>query len=174
MNRYNLTLTPASWHTISSPNHWGACSDHVRPVKAGLPGLETITALEVITMPGQTDAEAVFRALWLLGWSDPRTARYLAEKCARHVLPTFEAKYPDDKRPRKCLNTIRRWLAGKATDQELADAAAYAAAADAYAADAAAAYAAADADAAAYERKWQRTMITRELRKLAALEATDA
>lgn len=178
-NPYNLTLTAASWQKISGP--WNACEDHVVAVKAGL-GVKSITALQVIEMPGQTDKDAVFRALWLLARTDRRTAVYLAKKAAEHVLPIFEAKRPADKRPRECLRTIKRWLAGKATETELRTAyasarddayvAAYAAAfVAAYAAADVAAFAAADAAAcaaadAAAERKWQRAMITRELRKL--------
>jgi hypothetical protein len=73
------------------------------------------------------------------------------------VLPIFEKKYPNDKRVRECIETLRRYAKGKATIKEVREArrsaadAAYAAAdadADAaYAAAAAAAYAAADADA---------------------------
>jgi hypothetical protein len=84
---------------------------------------------------------------------------------ARHTLHIHEDKYPEDKRPRKAIETAEAWLKGEATEQECrdaanaADAAAYAAA---YAADAAA-YAADAADAAAYaaraayaaERAWQ-------------------
>ena len=78
---------------------------------------------------------------------------------AEHVLPVFESKYPDDKRPRAAIETARLYLSGESTLDALkearrADAAAYAAAyaAAAYAADDAAyAYAAyAAADAAAY------------------------
>jgi hypothetical protein len=74
-------------------------------------------------------------------------------ECARLSLPIYEARYPNDGRVRKCLDTAERWARGEATIEELreARAAAYAAyaadAADAYAAylaaDAAAAYAAA-------------------------------
>ena len=81
----------------------------------------------------------------------------IAIECAEHVLPIFEKKYPDDKRPRNSIQASRAWLnnpteANRSADAYAADAAAYAAAAAAYAAAAyAAAYAAAaasDADAA--------------------------
>jgi hypothetical protein len=77
----------------------------------------------------------------------------VACEIARLVLPIFEAKRPDDKRPRVAIETAERYARGE--DVSLADIrAAYAAAAAAtYAADAAyadAAYAAAAAAVAAY------------------------
>ncbi len=81
----------------------------------------------------------------------------LAVTCAEHVLPIFEKLHPKKTAPRVCLATIRRWLDGKATLDEVIEArraassyaAAYAAAYAAYAAYAAA-YAAYAAYAAAY------------------------
>ena len=61
---------------------------------------------------------------------------------AEKVLPIFEAKYPDDKRPRKAVELV---LSGKYTVYDAANAAAYA---DAAAANATYAYAYAAANAA--------------------------
>ena len=79
--------------------------------------------------------------------------RLLAIYCAELVLPIFESKYPDDKRPRKAVEATKDFMEGKISAEDLsvarsgASAAAYYAAA-AYAADAAyAAYAAYDAAA---------------------------
>jgi hypothetical protein len=71
------------------------------------------------------------------------------------ALPLFEARYPDDKRPRDASETALRWTDGNATlDEVRTDAvaayAAYAAYADAAYADAAAAAATAYAAYAAY------------------------
>ena len=83
---------------------------------------------------------------------DARTLRLFAADCAERVLPLFEARYPDDDRPRRAIETARRYAEGQATKVELRAAAA---AAYAYAA-AAAAYAYAAYAAAAYaERRWQ-------------------
>jgi hypothetical protein len=35
-----------------------------------------------------------------------------AAVCAEHVLPLFEAKYPDDVRPRKAIEAGRAWVRG--------------------------------------------------------------
>src|SRR3990167_7459858 len=80
--------------------------------------------------------------------------------CAESVLPLFDAKYPDDKRPREAIAAAKAYMAGNITLKELknkrsAASAAYSAA-NAAAADAAAhaayaaAYAATNAAAAAY------------------------
>jgi hypothetical protein len=117
-------------------------------------------------------------------WNE-RTQRLFACLCAEHVLPMFEARYPNDGRPRAAIETSRRYADGLATSKELRAAAAaraayassassfaafsafatadaaYAAATAAYAASStarAAAYAAASSsasDAYASERCWQ-------------------
>jgi len=33
-----------------------------------------------------------------------------AAKCAEHVLPLFEAQYPEDARPREAIRTLREWV----------------------------------------------------------------
>lgn len=90
---------------------------------------------------------------------DERTARLFAADCAAHVLPIWEAERPDDDRPRRAIETARRYANGEATGDELtaAQAAAWDAAfAAAEAAARAAARAAAwdDARAAAWYAAW--------------------
>jgi hypothetical protein len=53
------------------------------------------------------------------GWNE-RTARLFACDCAEHVLSLYEAKYPDDDRPRKAIEVARRYAEGTATREELA------------------------------------------------------
>jgi hypothetical protein len=102
-----------------------------------------------------------------------KTARLFACDCAEHVLPIYEAKFPDDKRSREAIAVARRYVQGKATKREFDKAwaagdAAWAAGDAAWAAGDAArvagdvAWEAGDAagdaarDAAWYaERKWQ-------------------
>ena len=108
--------------------------------------------------------------IWLLRQTGQITkpqAVQIAVECAKHVLPIFEKRRPDDKRPRQAIEAAEAWLKDPSeknrgacrADADAADAAAYAYAAYAAAAaddaddDAAyaayAAYAAADAAAAA-------------------------
>jgi len=49
-----------------------------------------------------------------------------AADCAEHVLPLFTARYPDDDRPRRAIETARKWVRGEASVGE-ARAAAFAA-----------------------------------------------
>jgi len=107
------------------------------------------------------------RLVRMVGVAGERNLRLFACDCAAHVLPLFEKKYPDDKRPRKAIAVARRYANGKATPAELdaagdaAGAAAGAAAGDAAgaaawdAAGAAAGAAAGDAaGAAAWAAAW--------------------
>jgi len=54
-----------------------------------------------------------------LKW-DERVARLFACDCAERVLPLFEAEYPEDDRPRRAIETARRYAVGDATCEELA------------------------------------------------------
>ncbi len=42
--------------------------------------------------------------------SDQRVLALWAADCADHVLPYFENKYPDDDRPRKAIEVLRKWI----------------------------------------------------------------
>jgi hypothetical protein len=48
-----------------------------------------------------------------------RENRLFAVWCAERVLPIFETRYPDDKRPRMAIETARRYANGEATKDEL-------------------------------------------------------
>ena len=83
------------------------------------------------------------------GWNEV-TARLFACDCAAHVLKIFEKQCPNDKRPRECIQTARKFAHGKATPEERA-----AAGDAAWDAARAAARDAARAAARAAEEKWQ-------------------
>ena len=52
-------------------------------------------------------------------WND-KTARLFACDCAARALKIYEKDYPNDRRPRECITTARRFATGKATLEELA------------------------------------------------------
>ena len=54
-----------------------------------------------------------------LGSLDETQLRLLACACAEHVLPIFEAQAPDDSRPRRAIETARRFAAGAASLEAL-------------------------------------------------------
>ena len=70
--------------------------------------------------------------LWaLINTTNHKMLAVWAIDCAQRVLPYFEEKYPEDKRPRKAIETLKEWiLTGilkmavirKATDPSVADA----------------------------------------------------
>lgn len=49
----------------------------------------------------------------------PKNARLFAADCAERVLHVFESQYPDDDRPRKAIETARRYARGVASEEEL-------------------------------------------------------
>lgn len=48
-----------------------------------------------------------------------KTRRLFACDCAERVLPLFEKVFPDDDRPRKCIEATRRFARGEITREEL-------------------------------------------------------
>ena len=114
----------------------------------------------------ECDDKIVYREVRLLrkcdGWNK-RTARLFACDCAEHVLSIFERQCSDDDRPRRAIETARRYANCQATHDELAaagaaawDAAGTTAWAAAWDAAGAAAWAAAwdAAGAAAWDAAW--------------------
>ena len=75
----------------------------------------------------ESDTKIVVREARLLrrfeNWNE-RTARLFACECAERVLSIFEREYPHDDRPRRAVETTRRYANGEATSEELAAASA--------------------------------------------------
>jgi hypothetical protein len=162
-----------------------ACKDGYKKLAENLGGFrkygnETpISLLQILDSNGSEDAVWCFRAT--IENSD-YIARKFAVMCAERVLHIFEKEYPDDNRPRKCIETIWKFLDGKATYEELDaardaawDAARYAArdaawdaaryaARDARYAASAAASAAWDARYAARDAAWDARYAARDAR----------
>ncbi len=59
------------------------------------------------TLTGSLDA----RIMALVGKTDHKTLGVWAADCAERVLPWFEEKYPEDRRPRTAIITLREWIA---------------------------------------------------------------
>ena len=59
------------------------------------------------------------RVVRKLGVWDERTARLFGCYCAEDSLPLYERDYPNDKRPRKAIETARLYVEGKASREEL-------------------------------------------------------
>jgi len=166
--------------TFNKARAVGACKSGYERLSRYLHGVRTYGADTPIPLDVIVESNGIKDAIWALRCtSEDSTAisRLFAVDCAEHVLPIFEAKYPDDKRVRGCIETTRRYLAGKAT--------LYAANAaydgnDAYAAENAAHAAANAAHAAANahavyeaEREWQAKRFLEILRESKGNEAID-
>jgi hypothetical protein len=95
--------------------------------------------MKTIRYAGRRDPR--FVALHRGGLLDVPRHRLLASwaaDCAEHVLPLFTARYPEDDRPRRAIETARAWSRGEATVGEAREAAFAAHAAARSASDAAA------------------------------------
>jgi len=145
--------------TFNKAKQAEACVESYKKLAKHLGGVRTYGADTPIPLDVILESNGIKDAIWALRCTiEDSTAisRLFAVDCAEHVLPIYEAKYPNDKRVRVCIETTRRYLAGKASLAELrtaADTAYYAAkVANAiyagYAADAA--YYAADAAKTSY------------------------
>ena len=135
----------------------GACAESYKQFARHVGGITKFGKDAPIPLTDVVEGCGIGDALWALRCTtEPcdRLARLFACDCAEHVLPIFETKYPDDKRPRQAIEVSRRYATGEATSEELAAtwAATWAAT---RAATRAAAWAAAGAAAGAAERDWQ-------------------
>ena len=126
----------------------------LKSLPADYPQDKPINLLRILKSNGVQDM------MWALRAATPDKPKLRVAMCAdmaARVLKYYEARYPDDKRPRECIQACRQFVRGKITldlrrsrRRRHAYAAAYATYAAAYAAAAAdAAYAAAYAAAAA-------------------------
>jgi Imm-5 like putative immunity protein len=167
--------------TLALLKQHNACFSGYKTLRASLPAQypedKPISLLHILKSNGVKDMMWALRAT---KQDNPKVRVAICADMAARVLKHYEARYPDDKRPRDCIKACRQFVRGKITLETLqkaaadaayaayaADAAAYAADAAAYAADAA--YAAADAAYAAYaayaaERKAQERIIRKYLR----------
>ena len=59
------------------------------------------------------------RLLYCLGETTEQNLRLFACDVAEDVLPIFEAKYPNDNRPRRSIEVTRLFCEGKATREEM-------------------------------------------------------
>lgn len=46
----------------------------------------------------------------LVSQTDQKTLAIWAIDCAERILPYFEEKYPDDKRPRQAIEALQKWI----------------------------------------------------------------
>lgn len=177
-----VTAPPHICTTFAALRAAGACTSgyrtlaqHIRDVYAVTPedyGLNR--PIEVATIAksnGLSDALWVLRNATLSNQVEhAKFLRLLACDFAQHVLHIFEAKYPEDLRPRHAIIASRKYAHGQCSLEELslarrAAAAAYAAAAAAYAAYA-------DAAARLTEKQWQLDWLLTALAAESALCAT--
>ena len=106
----------------------GACEERYREYARHVGGVATYGHDRPIPLTDILDVMGLDDTLWCLVNAIPlelqterdRVARLFACDCAAHVLELFEARYPDDKRPRVAIETARRYAYGQATPDELA------------------------------------------------------
>ena len=136
-----------------------ACESGYKKLAKTLGGVTKYGRTKPITLIQILDSNGLLDSLWCLRATNENSdylARKFAVMCAERVLPIFEKKYPKDKRPRQCIETIWLFLEGKATQEQLAAA---------WAASRAAAWAAAGAAAWDAERKEQEVIFRKLLKE---------
>ena len=166
--------------TFNSIKAKEACSEGYDPLSVALGGDINYGMGTPISLLKCLESNPIEDVLWALRATLEDSKEFslkFAVACAEHVLPVFEEKFPEDKRPRLALEAAKAGTISEEILDAAADAAAaYYAYADAdAAAAAAAAYYAADADAAsaydaaaaaaAAERQWQKELLIKMLSK---------
>ena len=105
--------------------------DNGAQIRALWAGRSSLTATEIAAL----DIRATDRAWALVRLIPIRTRVAWACDCGERVLPIWERRYPNDRRPHEAIRVARAWIRGEATILEVraTTAAAYASADDAYA-----------------------------------------
>ena len=114
-----------------------ACAEGYKKLAKHLGGVTKYgkdTPVDLLTI---LDSNGLDDTLWCLRATQQEAdaltvARLFAIDCAERTLPIWEAKHPNDQRPRLAIQAAKDYMAGKITQEELraaAAAAAYAAAA---------------------------------------------
>ena len=115
-----------------------ACTEGYRTLAKHLGGVGKYGADTPIDLLTILDSNGPMDTLWCLRATQQesdalKVARLFAIDCAERVLPIWEAKHPNDQRPRLAIQAAKDFMAGKITREALRAAAYAAAAADAYA-----------------------------------------
>jgi len=143
--------TPATRPTLTTTfamlKQHGACAYGYRMLAKHLGGIKTYGGETPIPLLTILEHNGLMDTLWAVRAVAPALTatrdlllRLYAADCAEHVLPIFEARYPADKRVRRCMELTRLYATGQATQEELEQGRRDAAAAYAYAASAAYAF----------------------------------
>lgn len=107
--------------TIDDLLSWRPCPDYpARRIRELAGDAISFTALGVLR---REDIPTKNR-LWVVLRPEMLGALFVPAACdiAAHVLPVYEAAYPNDMRPRRCITIVRRFVAGEATSTELVSA----------------------------------------------------
>ena len=106
-----------------------ACDEGYKKLGKNLGGIRKYGKDTPIKLLQILDSNGLDDTIWCLR-ATTENSDYLSRKfavmCAERVLPIFEKAYPEDKRPRECIETVWLFLEDKATRQEM-EAAGYAA-----------------------------------------------
>ena len=109
-------MKTVSFETIMS---WKPCLafPEVR-IKRLMRGRKALSVADILRMRSITRRDKLWAVLRNEFFGD-RELRLMACDFAERVLPMFEAKYPDDNRPRKAIEVSRRFAVDEATAEEL-------------------------------------------------------
>ena len=128
-----------------------ACQKRYRKMAKALGGVRNYGKDTPVPLTKVLEVCGLEDTLWTLRCCiEKNEAKHISQvfacDCAEHVVHIYEKSYPNDNRPRRCIEVARNFIDGKATSQELA--AAWDAARDAAEAARAAAW--------DTEREWQK------------------
>ena len=99
-----------------------ACESGYRKLAKHLGGVKACGKDTLIPLTVVLESNGIEDAIWSLRATTEnpdRFARLFACACAERVLPIFEKKHPEDKRPRQAIETARMHANGEATVEEL-------------------------------------------------------
>ena len=98
----------------------GACRDGYRKLAEHLGGVAKYGKARPLNIITILDSNGLDDCLWVINtMADKKTRVYVSAKFAESVLPIFEKKYPNDKRPRDCIDACFDFCNDKIGQREL-------------------------------------------------------
>jgi hypothetical protein len=118
--------------TFKELHEWDACRPGYRKLAKGLGGIRAYGRTTPIQVSKVLDICGIDDCFWVIERAalnedyerELRLLRLLACDYAERVLSIFESEYPGDHRPRRAIETARRYATGDASKEELASASA--------------------------------------------------
>lgn len=97
----------------------GACEPRYKFLRCALKGVKDSDSINLLTILETNGLDDALWALRATAENCDKVARLMAADFAEEVLPIWQKKYPNDKRPELAIKAARNFANGRISSQEL-------------------------------------------------------